>query len=190
MSRAWPLPFAVPDDIMTKAATVKLAIFDVDGVLTDGSVTYGPTGEEYKTFHIRDGQGIKLLSDNDIDVAVISARACPALTARTTELGIRYVETGARDKLGAFRSLLAGLKASADQCCYLGDDLVDIPVMLQCGLGVAVADAHHTVRHIAHWTTPSSGGQGAARELCDTLLYAQRKFDAIMDERMSLPVTP
>jgi len=190
MPRVWPLPFAVPGDVIEAAAAVRLAVFDVDGVLTDGSVGYGAAGEEYKTFHIRDGQGIKLLSDNGIATAVISARASPALTARTSELGIDHVETGARDKAGTFRALLDRLGLEARQCCYLGDDLVDIPVMLQCGLGAAVADAHFTVRHIAAWVTPSAGGRGAARELCDALLYAQRKFDAIMDQHMNLPVQP
>lgn len=189
MSRVWPLPFTVPGDIIHKAAAVRLAVFDVDGVLTDGSVTYGPDGDEYKTFHIHDGQGIRLLSDHGIEAAVISARASPALTARATELGIRHVETGIQDKLDAFLALLARLGVDAAQSCYLGDDLVDIPVMLRCGLGVAVADAHYTVRHIARWTTPSPGGRGAARDLCDTLLYAQHKFDAIMDGHMKLSAT-
>lgn len=189
MSRVWPLPFAVPADVIDAAASVQLAVFDVDGVLTNGSVTYGPDGGEYKTFHIHDGQGIRLLSDHGIATAVLSARACPALTARTTELGIQHVETGVRNKLEAFNGLLGRLGLDAKQSCYLGDDLVDMPVMLQCGLGVAVADAHHSVRHIARWTTPSPGGRGAARELCDTLLYAQRKFDAIMDGHMQLSAT-
>lgn len=189
MSRVWPLPFAVPADIIHQASAVRLAVFDVDGVLTDGSVTYGPGGEEYKTFHIHDGQGIRLLSDHGIETAVMSARSGPALTARATELGIRHVETGVRNKLDTFQALLARLELDASQCCFLGDDLVDIPVMLRCGLGVAVADAHYTVRHVARWTTPSPGGRGAARELCDTLLYAQQKFDAIMDEHMKPSAT-
>lgn len=189
MSRAWSLPFAVPADIIDTAASVRLAVFDVDGVLTDGSVTYGPDGGEHKTFHIHDGQGIRLLSDHGVATAVISARSCPALTARTTELGIQHVETGVRNKLDAFTALLGRLGLDARHSCYLGDDLVDLPVILRCGLGVAVADAHYTVRHVARWTTPSPGGHGAARELCDTLLYAQQKFDAIMDEHMKLSAT-
>lgn len=189
MSRVWPLPFAVPVEIIDKAATVRLAVFDVDGVLTDGSVTYGPDGGEYKTFHIHDGQGIRLLADHGIATAVISARSCPALTTRTTELGIQHVETGIKNKVEAFNALLERLEIDAQHSCYLGDDLVDMPVMLQCGLGVAVANAHFTVRHVARWTTPSPGGRGAARELCDTLLYAQHKFDAIMDGHMKLSRT-
>lgn len=190
MSRVWPLPFAIPDEVADKAQAVSLVIFDVDGVLTDGSVTCGPGGEEYKTFHVRDGQGIKLLQETGIEVAVISARSSPALTARAAELGIRHLETGAADKLRSFHALLDRCGLEAARCCYVGDDLVDIPVMLQCGLGIAVADAHHAVRRVAHWVTPSRGGRGAAREVCDTVLYAQRKFDDIMDRHMKFSTTP
>lgn len=190
MSRVWPLPFSISDDVLERARAVQLVIFDVDGVLTDGSVTYGPDGGEYKTFHIRDGQGIRSLLDRDVEAAVLSARSAPALTARARELGIRHVETGSGDKVRTFRGLLEKCGLAADQCCFVGDDLVDIPVMLQCGLGVAVADAHFTVRHVAQWVTPSGGGRGAAREVCDAVLYAQQKFDDIMDRYMRLSAAP
>lgn len=189
MSRVWPLPFPVPDDVIDKASAVRLVMFDVDGVLTDGSVTYGPNGEEYKTFNIRDGQGIKSLLDSDIEVAILSARDAPALMTRAGELGIRHVRTGEPDKDRVLHSLLEECSLKEDQCCSVGDDLVDISVMLQCLLGIAVADAHHTVRHIAQWVTPSQGGRGAAREVCDVILYAQQKFDAIMDTHMRFPAT-
>lgn len=184
MSGVWPLPFAVPDEVADKAKAVSLVIFDVDGVLTDGSLTYGPSGEEYKTFHVRDGQGIKSLLGCGLEVALISARASPALTARAEELGIRHLEAGVADKRRAFDSLALRCGLERGRCCYVGDDLVDIPVMLQCGLGVAVADAHHAVRHVADWVTPSAGGLGAAREVCDVILYAQSRFDDIMDQHM------
>lgn len=190
MSRIWPLPFAIPDDVIDKAKGVKLVVFDVDGVLTDGSVTYGPHGEEYKTFNIRDGQGVKSLMDFGIDTAIVSARSSPALSTRAAELGIRYVETGVPDKLRAFQSLVEHCALNEDQCCYVGDDLVDIPVMLRCGLGVAVADAHHTVRHVAQWVTPSGGGRGAVRELCDAVLYAQQKLDDMMDRHVTFSAAP
>ena len=190
MSRVWPLPYPIPDDVIDKASAVRLVMFDVDGVLTDGSVTYGPDGEEYKTFSIRDGQGIKSLLDNDVEVAVVSARDALALKTRARELGIRHVRTGEPDKREAFHSLLKENALSESQCCFVGDDLVDIPVMLECILGIAVADAHHTVRHIAEWVTPSPGGHGAAREVCDVILYAQQKFDAIMDKHMKFSATP
>lgn len=190
MSRVWSLPFPVPDEVLDKAAAVKLAIFDVDGVLTDGSITVGPEGGEYKTFHARDGQGIKALMDYDVDIALLSARSSRALTTRARELGIQHVEAGATDKPRAFRTLVEKYALDAGQCCYVGDDLADIPVMLQSGLGVAVADAHHTVRHVARWVTPSGGGRGAAREVCDTVLYAQGKFDAIMDRFTTYSAVP
>lgn len=190
MSGIWPLPFAIPDDVADKAKAISLVIFDVDGVLTDGSLVYGPDGEKYKRFHVRDGQGIRLLRESGLEVAVISARSSPALTTRAGELGIRHLETGVEDKLEAFRSLAGRCGLDQARCCYVGDDLVDIPVILQCGLGIAVADAHHAVRHVAHWVTPSAGGCGAAREVCDAVLYAQRKFDDIMDRHMKFSTTP
>lgn len=190
MSRVWPLPFSVPDDVLTRAREIRLVIFDVDGVLTDGSVTYGPDGGEYQTFNIRDGQGIKSLMDCGVEVAILSARSSRALTIRAQELGIRHAETGASDKSRAFKALAAKCALEETQCCFVGDDLVDIPVMLRCGLGVAVADAHHSVRHVAQWVTPSGGGRGAAREVCDTVLYAQEKIDAIMDRFTNLSSAP
>lgn len=190
MSRVWPLPFSVPDDVLDKASAVRLVIFDVDGVLTDGSVTYGPDGGEYQTFNIRDGQGIKSLLDCDIEVGIISARSSRALTTRARELGINHVETGVSDKVRAFQALVKKCAMETTECCFVGDDLVDIPVMLQCGLGVAVADAHHSVRHVAQWVTPSAGGRGAAREVSDAVLYAQEKIDAIMDRFTTIPPAP
>jgi 3-deoxy-D-manno-octulosonate 8-phosphate phosphatase (KDO 8-P phosphatase) len=182
MSQVWPLPFSVPDDVVEKAREIKLLVLDVDGVLTDGTLTYGPEGGDYKTFNTRDGQGIKSLSECGVDTAVISARSSRALTTRVQELGIQNVRTGVSDKLEAFESLLARSAIQADQCCYIGDDLGDIPVMQRCTLGIAVADAHYTVRHVAQWVTPSGGGRGAVREACDAILYAQQKFDDMMDQ--------
>jgi len=186
MSRVWSPPWPLPEDVVTRAAAVRMLIFDVDGVLTDGSVTYGAGGEEYKTFHIRDGQGIKCLLEAGLDAALVSARSSAALSARAAELGVPHVETGVADKPAAFRDLIRRCGLSAAQCGYVGDDLVDIPVMLRCGFAVAVADAHFTVRSVAHWVTPSPGGRGAAREACDAVLYAQQKFDAIIDRHMTL----
>lgn len=190
MSRVWPLPFPVPDDVLEQARAVELVIFDVDGVLTDGSLTLGPDGGEYKTFHIRDGQGIKSLLDGGVEAAILSARSSRALTTRARELGIRHVEAGATDKVQGFRAIVERCALDEERCCYVGDDLADIPVMLRCGLGVAVADAHHSVRHVARWVTPSGGGQGAAREVCDAVLYAQEKIDDIMDRFTTFTPAP
>jgi len=190
MSRVWTLPFSVPEEVLDRAGAVKLVVFDVDGVLTDGSVTYGPEGGEYQTFHIRDGQGIKLLQEFGVRAAIISGRSSRALTTRARELGIEHVEAGVLDKTGAFQGIVEKCALDESQCCFVGDDLVDIPVMLRCGLSVAVADAHHTVRGVAHWVTPSTGGRGAARELCDTILYAQENFDAIMDRFTTFSAAP
>ena len=190
MTQVWPLPFSVNDEIVKKAGAVKMVIFDVDGILTEGVLTYGPEGGEYKSFNVRDGHGMKLLMDNGVEVAVLSARSSRALTTRIRELGIRHAETGATDKQRGFESILKRCALDEDQCCYVGDDLPDIPIMNRCGLAITVADAHHTVRHIAEWVTPSPGGRGAAREVCDLVLYSQGKFDDIMDRSMSSPATP
>jgi len=190
MSRVWPLPFAVPEAVLDKARDVKLVVFDVDGVLTDGSLTLGPDGGEYKTFNIRDGQGIKCLMESGVEAAILSARSSRALSTRARELGIEHVESGATDKPRAFRALVSKRALEPDQCCCIGDDVADIPVLLQCGLGVAVADAHHALRHVAQWVTPSGGGRGAVRELCDTILYAQENLDAIMDGFTTLSDAP
>lgn len=190
MSRVWSLPFAVPDEVLERAARLRLLAFDVDGVLTDGAIGYGPDGGEYKSFSARDGQGIRLLAEAGIQTAIISARSSRALSIRARELGIDHVETGVRDKTLAFQDLIRRSARDARQCGYVGDDLLDIPVMLRCGLGIAVADAHYAARHVAHWVTPSAGGRGAVREVCDTVLYAQDRFDAIMDRFMSLSTAP
>lgn len=190
MSRVWPLPFTVPEDVLDKAREIKLVVFDVDGVLTDGSLTLGPDGGEYKTFNIRDGQGIKSLMESGVEAAIVSARSSRALSTRARELGIEHVESGTTNKPRAFRALASKRALEPAQCCCIGDDVADIPVLLQCGLGVAVADAHHAVRHVAQWVTPSGGGRGAARELCDAILYAQENLDAIMDGFTTLSDTP
>jgi len=190
MSQIWPLPYTVPEGVADALRGIRMVVFDVDGVLTDGSLTLGPDGGEYKTFHVRDGQGIKSLFESELRVALLSSRSSRALTTRARELGIDNVESGVADKGQAFASLVQKCALDEAQCCYVGDDLVDIPVMLRCGLGVAVADAHHAVRHVAHWVTPSGGGKGAAREVCDAVLHAQGRYDAVMDGYTTLTTTP
>lgn len=186
MSQIWRLPFAIPNVVEQKASLIKLVVFDVDGVLTNGSVSYDANGEEYKSFNILDGQGIKLVMQNGIQTAIASARSSSALTVRAKELGINYVEMGCEDKRDVMLELRSKLKLSREQCCFVGDDLLDIPPMLESGLGIAVQNAHFSVKHVAHWTTPSNGGAGAVREVCDVILYAQKKLDTIMDDYMKL----
>ncbi len=168
----------IPADIRERAARVKLAIFDVDGVLTDGRLWYAEDGREMKAFHVHDGLGLKRLRANGIEVAIITARISHLVAQRTAELGIVHVYQGQEDKRISFGQLLHALDISADQCAYTGDDLPDLGVMSQVGLAVAVANAHPWVRDRAHWRTRLQGGAGAVREICDLLLCAQGKGES------------
>lgn len=159
--------------IKERAAGVELAVFDVDGVFTDGRLYYGARGEQLKTFHVRDGHGIKRLLRQGIQVAVISGRRSPAVTQRMRELGIRHVFQGRDDKLPVLKTLLRKLKLSWQQVACVGDDVVDLPLLESAGLAVAVADAQAEVRVRAHYVTGARGGEGAVREVCDLLLAAR-----------------
>lgn len=168
-------------DLASKAARIELVIFDVDGVLTDGRLYLGNDGNEYKAFHIRDGHGIKMLLETGVDVAIISGRHAASVERRMADLGIRHVALGVQDKLAAFNSLLERLDLTADQVAFVGDDLIDLPVMSRVGLAVAVQDADPFVKQHAHWQTPSPGGRGAAREVCELLLEARGQLAALRD---------
>src|SRR5579859_6948574 len=167
----------LPADIRERAARVKLAIFDVDGVLTDGKLCYSDDGRELKFFHVHDGLGLKRLMANGIEVAVITARMSHMVTERTAELGIAHVYQGQESKLTCFEQLIHALKLEPEHVCYTGDDLPDLAVMLRVGLSVAVSNAHPWVLERARWTTQRCGGAGAVREVCDLLLAAQGKSE-------------
>ena len=163
----------VPADVLARAARVRLAVFDVDGVLTDGGLLVGAGGEEVKRFHVHDGLGMKLLQDHGVEVAIITARESGAVAARGRELGLRHVFQGQRDKLACLRALCGDLGLALDQVAYVGDDLPDLAALRSVGLAVAVANAHRWTRGHAHWRTGLAGGAGAAREVCDLILEAQ-----------------
>ena len=164
-------------DIRTRAARVKLAVFDVDGVLTDGKLWYAADGTELKAFNVQDGFGLKRLMANGIEVAIITGRISHIVTERTAELGIAHVYQDQDDKLACFGQIIAALKLSPEQCAYTGDDVPDLPVMRTVGLSIAVANAHPSILDHAHWQTRLAGGNGAAREVCDLLLSAQGKSE-------------
>lgn len=168
----------IPADIRERAARVKLAVFDVDGVLTDGRLWYAEDGHELKAFHVHDGLGLKRLRANGIEVAIITARISHLVATRTGELGIVHVYQGQDDKRACFEQLVKALGLSAEECAYTGDDLPDLGVMQRVGLSVAVANAHPWVRDRAHWRTRLGGGAGAVREVCDLLLCAQGRGEA------------
>jgi 3-deoxy-D-manno-octulosonate 8-phosphate phosphatase (KDO 8-P phosphatase) len=169
---------SVPADILARAAAIRLAVFDVDGTLTDGRLWYAADGSEAKQFHVHDGLGLKRLQANGVTVALITARHSEVVARRAGELDIAHVFQGEGDKRACLLALLAALKLDAHAACYVGDDLPDLPPMGVAGLAVAVANAHPWVAARAHWQTTRAGGDGAAREVCDLLLQAQGKADA------------
>ena len=160
-------------DVEARARAVRLAIFDVDGVMTDGTLYIGPQGEAFKAFNILDGHGVKMLQSAGIATAIISGRASEAVQRRAAELAIAHVVQGAADKLAAFHALLAKLGLEPSACAFVGDDLPDLPVMKSCGLAVAVANAVDAVKSCAHYVTRVPGGRGAVREFCELVLRAQ-----------------
>ncbi|MDH5301160.1 MAG: 3-deoxy-manno-octulosonate-8-phosphatase KdsC [Gammaproteobacteria bacterium] len=165
-------------DILAKAAQVKLVIFDVDGVLTDGRLYVTESGDEIKAFHSRDGHGMKMLQSTGVNVGIITGRTSGIVTHRMNELGIKHVYQGQKDKVPAFRELISKLELSPEQVAYVGDDVVDLPVMLKVGLAIAVQDAHSLVKKHAHWQTPNLGGQGAARDVCELIMEAQSTLES------------
>ena len=156
-------------------AAIRLLVLDVDGVLTDGRLHYGPDGERDKVFHVRDGFGIRALAAAGVTIAVISGRETPAVARRCAELGIREVLQGVEDKAAALALLLARLQLEPRACACVGDDTPDVPMMRRVGLAIAVADAHADARRAAHRRTRLGGGAGAVREVCDMLLAARAR---------------
>ncbi|MFZ5638266.1 MAG: KdsC family phosphatase [Pseudomonadota bacterium] len=162
--------------LLARAARIRLACFDVDGTLTDGRLFIDGEGLETKAFHVHDGQGLVLLREAGIEVALITARRSPAAIHRANELKLR-IHTGVKDKLERVRELCAELGIDADAASFMGDDRPDLTAMRAVGLAVAPADAHASALAAAHWRTRARAGRGAARELCDLLLAAQGRFD-------------
>ena len=165
------------DDLLERARPVKLAVFDVDGVLTDGRLNFLEDGSEFKSFSTFDGQGMKMLLASGVTMAIISGRTSPAVERRAKNLGISHLYQGREDKLAVLDELLAQLGLSYEQVAYLGDDLPDLPVIRRVGLGMAVANAASFVREHAHGITEARGGEGAAREFCELILRAQGNLE-------------
>ena len=168
-------------DILAKAAQIKLVVFDVDGVLTDGSLFIGDDGQEYKAFHSRDGLGMKLLRKSGVEIGIITARTSEVVKHRMENLDIEHVYQGRLEKLPALEELLAKLGVSFEQTAYVGDDVVDLPVMRQVGLAIAVQDAHPLAKQHAHWQTPHGGGRGAARDVCELIMEAHNTLNSQLE---------
>ncbi|MDF2641104.1 MAG: kdsC [Pseudomonas sp.] len=169
---------AMTTELMQRGKQIKLAVFDVDGVLTDGRLYFLEDGSEFKTFNTLDGQGIKMLIASGVTTAIISGRKTPVVERRAKNLGIEHLYQGREDKLVVLDQLLSTLGLTYEQVAYLGDDLPDLPVIRRVGLGMAVANAASFVRQHAHGITQARGGEGAAREFCELILSAQGNLEA------------
>jgi 3-deoxy-D-manno-octulosonate 8-phosphate phosphatase (KDO 8-P phosphatase) len=163
-----------------RAKRVKLMIFDVDGVLTDGGLRYGTEGEVFKTFNVLDGHGIKMLQQSGVKAAIISARDSMIVAKRAADLGIAVLRQGVHDKRTAFEQVLTELQLTAADTGFMGDDVIDLPVMTRVAFAASVPNAHQEVRSRAHYVSQADGGRGAAREVCDFILRAQGNYEAAL----------
>lgn len=170
------------ETLLERARDIRLAIFDVDGVLTDGRLYFMPDGTEFKSFNTLDGHGIKMLIASGVETAIISGRSSPLVERRAANLGIQHLIQGREDKLTALAELREKVPVALGQIAFLGDDLPDLPVMRRVGLGMAVATADGFVRQHAHGVTRNPGGAGAAREFCELIMQAQGTLYAAQAE--------
>ncbi|MCL5272815.1 MAG: 3-deoxy-manno-octulosonate-8-phosphatase KdsC [Gammaproteobacteria bacterium] len=169
------------NELLERAKKIQCLICDVDGVLSDGLLHIDNNGNELKSFHVQDGMGLKLLMAAGIEVAVITTARNAVVNHRMQQLGIKYYYKGQVDKRDAYQQLKKTLGLQDEQFAYIGDDLPDLPIIRQVGLGVAVANAVPQVKEFADWQTTQTGGRGAVRELCDLILSAQNKTDLALE---------
>jgi 3-deoxy-D-manno-octulosonate 8-phosphate phosphatase (KDO 8-P phosphatase) len=173
-------PAGAGREALERAQRVRLMLFDVDGVLTDGKLWYGPSGEALKSFCALDGHGIKALMQSGVAVALLSGRASAAVEARAAELGVAHLLQGIDDKLAAYEALCGRLGIPAARTGFMGDDLVDLPVLQRCGFACAPREAHEQVRSRVQYVARAPAGAGAAREVCDLLMRAQGSLEAAL----------
>jgi 3-deoxy-D-manno-octulosonate 8-phosphate phosphatase (KDO 8-P phosphatase) len=160
-------------------------IFDVDGVLTDGTLLYGPSGEELKAFSAHDGHGLKMLAASGVALALLSGRRSAAVALRARELGIAEVHQGIEHKLEVFQRLSKQMGLSFEQCGFMGDELVDLPVLTRCGFACAPREAPEAVRARAHYVATAAAGRGAAREVCELVMRAQGKLEPALQSYLA-----
>lgn len=157
---------------------LRLIAFDVDGVLTDGGLYLSDSGEEFKRFNTLDGHGLKMLKASGVELAIITGRTSKCVELRARNLGISRLYQGVEDKLGVMQSLLAELKVAPEAAAFMGDDVVDLPVMRRVGLALSVPGAPQLVRDHAHYVSQRDAGHGAVREVCELILGTQGTLDA------------
>ncbi len=168
------------EELKTRIERIKVVIFDVDGVLTDGSIIYDDGGRELKVFNVRDGHGIKLLKRSGIECAIMTSRRSAVVDKRAEELGIEMVIQGAKDKLVAYSEFKEATGYTDEEIAYMGDDLVDMPVMRRAGLAISVCDGVKELKEIAHYITENRGGRGAVREVAELILKTRGLWDEVM----------
>lgn len=166
--------------LLGKIRVVKMVVFDVDGVLTDGRIIFSNSGEETKLFDVKDGHGIKLLMRSGIGVAIITARSSEVVKKRAGDLGITHVFQGMKDKKTGLDELVKATGIGSGEMAYMGDDIIDLPVLTRVAFSAAVADAVQEVRDRVDFVSTRPGGRGAARELAELVLKAQGKWDEVM----------
>lgn len=174
------MPELSSETLQQRLRAIRLVIFDVDGVLTDGRLMLGDDGQEYKAFNSKDGHGMRMLQDSGVTLAILTGRRSQVVERRAADLGIGHVIQGRRDKLPAFEELLETTGHAPESVAYVGDDVVDLPVMRRVGVAVAVADASPLIREHAHWITANPGGYGAAREVCERIMQAQGSLERLL----------
>lgn len=173
------------EELLARARKVELAIFDVDGVMTDGGLIYGDDGREYKSFHSLDGHGLKMLKMCGVELAIITGRTSQVVEYRAKNIGIDHLYQGVHDKLAAYRELLTATGLEEGQTAYMGDDVVDLPILVRAGLSIAVPGAAVPVHDHVHYVTRTKGGQGAVREACELILRAKGCWDRLLQTYLS-----
>lgn len=173
------------EDLLERMRRLRLMVFDVDGVLTDGTLYFSETGAELKAFNARDGHGLRMLKESGVEVAILSARRSRAVDVRAAELGITLVEQGVSDKGKAFESLIVRARALTESAGYMGDDLVDLPVLVRCGFAASVPEASEFIKGRVHHVTRAPGGRGAAREVCELIMRAQDTLDRVIARQLA-----
>ncbi len=177
----WVPPKAIDNKTLARAARVKLAILDIDGVMTDGSLYYGAEGEALKVFNVQDGLGLKMLLESKVDLAIISGRNSPMVLKRAKDLGITHCFLGAEDKGAVYRLFRESMGIKEEQVAAIGDDLVDLPILRHCGFSASVPSAPPYVRDQVHYVTAAGGGHGAVREFCEIILHAQGQLESVFE---------
>jgi len=168
------------EEVLIRAKNIKLVIFDVDGVLTDGSLFYGDDGQEYKAFNSRDGHGMKMLQQSGVQIGIITGRTSDVVLHRMKNLNVQHIYQGRLEKLPAFEELIGKLGLQPEQVAYVGDDVVDLPIMIRAGLAITVPGAHDLAKQHAHWITSKAAGAGAGRDVCEMIMKAQGTYDVAM----------